>query len=48
VLFSGLAPGLKGAWQINVVVPEEAPAGKLPVTVSYDEFELRSVDIAVE
>ncbi len=27
---------------------EEAPAGKLPVTVSYDEFELRSVDIAVE
>ena len=48
VLFSGLAPGLTGAWQINVVVPEQMPAGKLPVTVSYEEYELRSVDIAVE
>jgi uncharacterized protein (TIGR03437 family) len=48
VVFSGLVPGLKGAWQINVVVPDQAPAGKLPVTVSYEEYELRSVDIAVE
>ena len=25
VVFSGLAPGLKGVWQISVVVPERAP-----------------------
>ena len=48
VAFSGLAPGLKGAWQINVVVPDQAPAGKLPVAIFYDGFDLRSVDIAVE
>ena len=46
--FSGLAPGLKGVWQINVIVPDQAPAGKVPVTVSYQGYVLRSVDIAVE
>ncbi len=26
--FSGLAPGLVGVWQINAVVPADAPAGR--------------------
>lgn len=47
VLFSGLAPGLNGVWQINVLVPEESPAGKVPVAVSYEGQEVRSVDIEV-
>jgi uncharacterized protein (TIGR03437 family) len=43
VLFSGLAPGLSRVWQITVLIPEDAPAGKLPVTVSYDGKRLKSV-----
>jgi len=48
VLFSGLAPGLTGAWQINVVVPEEVGAGTLPVAINYEGDELRSIDVVVE
>ncbi|MBI3698807.1 MAG: hypothetical protein HY238_28710 [Acidobacteria bacterium] len=48
VLFSGLAPGLTGVWQINVLIPEGTPAGKVPVTVSYEGYNLRSVDITVQ
>jgi hypothetical protein len=48
LLFSGLAPGLKGVWQIDILVPAEAPRGRVPVTVSYDGEPLKSVDIAVE
>ena len=33
MMFSGLAPGLTGVWRINVLIPEEAPAGKVPVAV---------------
>ena len=47
VLFSGLAPGLTGVWQINVLIPEDAPAGELPVTISYEGDELTSVSIRV-
>lgn len=35
VLFSGLAPGRSGVWQIKVVVPPGTPVGSLPVTISY-------------
>ena len=48
VVFSGLAPGLTGVWQVNVVIPDQAPAGKVPVSVSYEGYDLRSVDITVE
>ena len=34
VLFSGLAPYLVGLYQVNVVVPESAPAGLQPVSLS--------------
>ncbi|MBK9169752.1 MAG: hypothetical protein IPM24_20145 [Bryobacterales bacterium] len=37
VLFSGLAPGLIGVWQINVRVPETvAPNSRVPLVVVYD------------
>jgi uncharacterized protein (TIGR03437 family) len=48
VLFSGLAPGLTGVWQINVLIPEGTPSGRVPVSVSYDGEELKSVSVAVE
>jgi len=32
ILYSGLAPGLPGVWQINVKVPENvAPSAQVPV-----------------
>ena len=48
VLFSGLAPGLKGVWQINVRVPAGVGSGKAPVTIAYDGAAVTSVDLAVE
>lgn len=33
VVFSGLAPGLTGVWQINIQVPYGLPAGRVPVVV---------------
>ena len=48
VTFSGLAPGLEGVWQINVIIPANSPAGKVPVSISYEGEMLRSVDITIE
>ena len=48
VLFSGLAPGLKGVWQINVRVPASVESGKVPVAIAYDGAAVTSVDLAVE
>ena len=48
VLFSGLAPGMTGVWEIRVRVPELAPAGRVPVSVSYDGQTLRSTDVELQ
>lgn len=49
VLFSGLAPGLTGVWQVNFVVPEWAPVGpEVPLSISYEGATLRSAPIALE
>ena len=49
VLFSGPAPGLKDTWQINVLIPEDAPlAPAVHVRVVYQDYELTSIDIAIE
>jgi uncharacterized protein (TIGR03437 family) len=34
VLFSGLAPGFAGLYQINLEVPADAPTGNVPVTIT--------------
>jgi uncharacterized protein (TIGR03437 family) len=34
VQFSGLAPGFVGLYQVNAVVPADAPAGIQPLVVS--------------
>ncbi len=34
VLFSGLAPGFPGLYQINVIVPADAPTGAQPLIVT--------------
>lgn len=48
VLFSGLAPGFVGLWQINVMVPANAPAGDdLAVQVSLNGAASNTVTMAV-
>jgi uncharacterized protein (TIGR03437 family) len=47
--FSGLAPGLVNAWQINAVVPNEAfVSGLVPVYASLGNLRTNSVSIWVE
>jgi uncharacterized protein (TIGR03437 family) len=49
VLFSGMAPGLTGVWQINVLIPDETPSGNsVPVTVLHEGRQVKSVDVAIE
>lgn len=50
VLYSGLAPGLTGVWQINVRIPDQAPAGLgVPAVITYENRPLaRKVVIAIE
>lgn len=48
VLFSGLAPGLVGVWQVNFTVPLNAPAGAaVPVTVTYNGAAANPITLAV-
>ncbi len=49
VLFSGLAAGLTGVWQIRFLVPEDVPAAlDVPIRVRYNEQNLTSVSVAVQ
>jgi uncharacterized protein (TIGR03437 family) len=51
VLYSGLAPGLPGVYQVNAVVPQDAPTGdRVPLTIQVNEQGLPSntVTIAVQ
>jgi uncharacterized protein (TIGR03437 family) len=49
VVFSGLAPGLKGVWQISAVVPEKAPTGEaVPLRVVYEDQEADPVVVTVK
>jgi hypothetical protein len=48
VVFSGLAPGLRGIWQISVIVPEKAPTGdSVPVTFQYEDQDAGPISMAV-
>jgi len=48
VLFSGLAPGFTGLYQINVEIPAAAAAGSLPVIVTAGGVSSPTVLIAVQ
>ena len=48
VLFSGLAPGLRGVWQIDVRVPDGAASGDVPVSITFEGQALKAVDLSVE
>lgn len=48
VLFSGLAPGIVGLYQVNVIVPSDAPAGLQPVNLSIGGVAARATSIPVQ
>jgi len=48
VAFSGLAPGLVGVWQVNLIVPPASVVGLLPVRLNYSGVESNSVLVAVQ
>ena len=51
VLYSGLAPGLPGVYQVNAVIPQDVPTGdRVPATIQVNEQGLRSntVTIAIQ
>jgi uncharacterized protein (TIGR03437 family) len=49
VQFSGLAPGLAGVYQVNAVVPDDAPSGDaVPLVVTMNGVPSNTVTIAIQ
>lgn len=48
VTFSGLAPGFTGLYQVNVMVPSDAPAGIEPLTISIGGLISKTSNIPVQ
>ena len=48
VVFSGLAPGIVGLYQINVRIPADAPSGLQPVTIQVGNVTGKTTNIPVE
>jgi uncharacterized protein (TIGR03437 family) len=48
VLFCGLTPGAVGLYQINLVVPEDAPAGIQPVAVAVNGIAAKNTALPVQ
>ena len=47
-LFTGLTPGLVGLYQINLIVPPNAKAGKLPVTITQGGLSANATTLSVQ
>jgi uncharacterized protein (TIGR03437 family) len=48
VLFSGLTPQTVGLYQINIIVPANAPTGLQPLTVSINGVTGKASQIVVQ
>jgi uncharacterized protein (TIGR03437 family) len=49
VLFSGLAPGFVGLYQVNVTVPANAPSGSaVPLVLTINGVASNTVTIAIQ
>jgi uncharacterized protein (TIGR03437 family) len=48
VQFSGLAPGFVGLYQVNVVVPPDAPTGVQPVIITVDGVASKSASVQIQ
>jgi minor extracellular serine protease Vpr len=47
VLFSGLAPGFVGLYQVNILIPEDAPQGSQPVVISANGISSKPVVVPI-
>ncbi|MGI8989367.1 MAG: S8 family serine peptidase [Bryobacteraceae bacterium] len=47
VLFSGLAPGFVGLYQINVIVPSDAPTGAQPIVITTNGIDSKTSNLIV-
>ena len=48
VLFSGLAPGFVGLYQVNAIVPPNAPTGNQPMVVTVNGVASPSANLPVQ
>jgi uncharacterized protein (TIGR03437 family) len=48
VIFSGLTPGVVGLYQLNVIVPQNAPAGVQPLTLSIGGVDAKASMVPVQ
>ena len=48
VQFSGLTPGISGLYQLNVIVPADAPSGLQPVVISIGGIDSKPALLAVQ
>ena len=46
--FSGLAPGFVGLYQINLRLPDDLPAGDLPLKIFSDFANSQTVFLAIQ
>ena len=47
VLFAGLSPGFVGLYQVNVIVPEDTPAGLQPLVITSDGVASRASNLPI-
>jgi uncharacterized protein (TIGR03437 family) len=47
VLFAGLAPGFVGLYQVNALVPMDAPAGIQPVVITMNGVAAKTASLPV-
>jgi uncharacterized protein (TIGR03437 family) len=43
VLYAGVSPGIAGLYQLNIRVPQNAPDGDLPLTLTLGSFKTPSL-----